>query len=191
MKKTKGKPRKKPTIEEVYKEFNGYVHQLCINATYKYTYILRREHPIDTANELAEDCWVKLVKMHPKYDPSKSGIKTWVVKLSKQVISTLVVKQQSNKRRHIRVSMEEVERVDHTDDLLVSGLRQSTAKMTLETLANIIPRSDMLLMQLIYANDISRETLCEALAISQGKLCAIERVIHERLNKVLSQRNNA
>ena len=69
----------KPTIEEFIEQYQGRVGYGCYYELTKYGKLLSH---IDI-DDLKQDAWLTIIRNYPKYDPTRSKIKTWIINITR------------------------------------------------------------------------------------------------------------
>ncbi len=167
--------------EELYERFRqgdkGAFEELVMQYRQGLTlFIHRYVNDMDTAEDIAEDVFVKLLVKKPPYKGNAS-FKTWLFTVGKNLSLDLL-------RKHRRVAPTE-EEMQTAPTAVEDSFFESERKRTLYRALNALPKEERLLMQLIYIEDLSYDHAEKILGVSKKKLYAMSRKAKETLREEL------
>ena len=139
-------------------------------------FIHRYVNDMDTAEDIAEDVFVKLLVKKPPYKGNAS-FKTWLFTVGRNLSLDLL-----RKRRRYAPTEEEAQTAPTAVE---DSFFESERKRALYRALSALPREERLLMQLIYIEDLSYDHAEKILGVSKKKLYALSRKAKETLKEEL------
>lgn len=141
-------------------------------------FIHRYVNDMDTAEDIAEDVFVKLLVKKPPYKGNAS-FKTWLFTVGRNLSLDLL-----RKRRRYTPTEEEAQTAPTAVE---DSFFESERKRALYRALSALPREERLLMQLIYIEDLSYDHAEKILGVSKKKLYALSRKAKETLREELTK----
>ncbi len=139
-------------------------------------FINRYVNNIDTAEDLAEDVFVRLLTKKPKYTGDAS-FKTWLFTVGRNISLDCLRKQ----RRIVPTEDTFKGSTEYTEDTVL----QSERKRILYEALDFLERDEQLIMHLIYIEDLGYDHAQKVLGVSRKELYAISRRAKDKLKTAL------
>lgn len=139
-------------------------------------FINRYVNDMDTAEDLAEDVFVRLLIKKPKYKGDAS-FKTWLFTIGRNLSVDYLRKQ--------RRTYPTEEPQSNADDKVEDAFFLTESKRTIYRALDTLPKEERLLMHLVYIEDLGYDHAEKVLNISKSKLYTIARRAKEKLKNEL------